>query len=278
MKNHLLGIAVLAAFGSLTISNQACAQQATDRSRTITNSTAETLITSSVATAVLSSDNSFQDVVTVNAERRQATHRFELNLPQGASLHPALPSDMGKSILLGEILVQDKQGELIGVIDSAWAQDASGNSLLTYFTIDGQTLVQTIDTSNAAEKSATATFTYAGSKSQSGAPVSEPGNVISKAFVGIPSSYIYRPSLGSLHDYCTSSPDSFGSANFRGPCARHDMCYQTHTAGKRNCDNWLRTDLRSNCEYAYAWYNPVRATCYSTANIYWAAVTAFGGY
>ena len=258
--------------------NTAHAQQATNGSRTNISSTVDTNIPSSVASTALSSDSSFQDVVTVNAQRGMSKHRFALNLPEGATLHPALPSDSDKSVLLGEILVHDKQGELIGVIDSAWAQDASGNSLLTYFTIDGQTLVQTIDTSNAAEKSATATFTYAGTKSQSAAPISEPGNVVSKAYVGIPSNYVYKPSLGSLHDYCTSSPDSFGSANFRGPCARHDMCYQAHTAGKRNCDNWLRTDLRSNCEYTFAWFNPARATCYTTANVYWAAVTAFGGY
>lgn len=276
MKNHLLGMAIFAAFSSVLSFNPVMAQQAEDSNRTSSTSAAQTQGTSSVATIPLNSEHSFQEIIPVNAQGRLARHRFELNLPEGASLHPALPSDQDKSILLGEILVQDKQGQLIGVIDAAWAQDSSGAPLLSYFTIDGQDLVQTIDTSNAAEKLATVTFTYAGSTSQSTAPGDS--GVLSRAYVGIPSNYVYNPRLGSLHDYCTSSPDSYLAANFRGPCARHDMCYQAHTAGKLTCDNRLRTDLRSNCADAYAWYNPLRASCYNVANVYWAAVIAFGGY
>lgn len=274
MKHHLLGLAILAVTASVTVSSSAYAQTAKENERTTSTSAEQNNVSSSVGTILLNSESSFQDVVAVNANGRLATHRFELKLPEGATLHAALPSDAGKTIMLGEVFVQDKQGQVIGVIDAAWAQDANGQPLLTYFTIDGQTLVQTVDTSKAAEQSATVTLTYTGSTSQ----VSAEAGASTRAYVGIPSNYVYNPRLGSLHDYCTSSPDSFGSANFRGPCARHDMCYQAHTAGKRNCDNWLRTDLRSNCEVAYAWYNPVRATCYNTANIYWAAVTAFGGY
>ena len=44
-------------------------------------------------------------------------------------------------------------------------------------------------------------------------------------FVAVPSRYVYDPSKGSLHDYCTKSPDSWGRADFRGPCANHDLCY-----------------------------------------------------
>lgn len=274
MKHHLLGLAVLAA-SSILVSNASYAQAAKESDRASSTVNADqNQISESVGTILLNSESSFQELATVNATGRLAMHRFELKLPEGATLHAALPSDAGKTIMLGEIFVQDKQGQLIGVIDAAWAQDGKGQPLLTYFTIEGQTLVQTIDTSKAAEQSATATLTYTGTHSQT----TEDLGVATRAYVGIPSNYVYNPRLGSLHDYCTSSPDSFGSANFRGPCARHDMCYQAHTAGKRNCDNWLRTDLRSNCEVAYAWYNPVRATCYNTANIYWAAVTAFGGY
>lgn len=272
MKSQLLGMAIFAAFSALVPFNHANAQQTEDSNRTSSTVSVESYSTSSVATIPLNSAHSFQEIIPVNAQGRLSRHRFELSLPEGATLQPALPSDQDKSILLGEILVQDKQGQLIGVIDAAWAQDSSGAPLLSYFTIEGQNLVQTIDTSNAAEKLATVTFTYAGSSSQASA------DVLSKAYVGIPSNYVYNPRLGSLHDYCTSSPDSYLAANFRGPCARHDMCYQAHTAGKLTCDNRLRTDLRSNCADAYAWYNPLRASCYNVANVYWAAVIAFGGY
>lgn len=97
-------------------------------------------------------------------------------------------------------------------------------------------------------------------------------------FVGVPKNYVYDPDRGALHDYCTRAPDEFpapgaANANFRGPCARHDLCYSSRTS-KFTCDNRLRDDMRTNCAYQYAWYNPLRRACYRTANVYWAAVVA----
>jgi hypothetical protein len=98
------------------------------------------------------------------------------------------------------------------------------------------------------------------------------------AFVGVPSNYVYAPSRGPLHDYCTKSPDEFPNpvgknANFRGPCARHDLCLEGGTA-RRTCDSRLRTDLQTNCKATYGRLNPARSACLDTAVIYWAAVTA----
>lgn len=70
-------------------------------------------------------------------------------------------------------------------------------------------------------------------------------------FVGVPARYEYDPSKGSLHDYCTKSPDSWGRADFRGPCANHDLCYQDHVRGKDPCDQSLRTDIEMNCGVAF---------------------------
>jgi hypothetical protein len=94
----------------------------------------------------------------------------------------------------------------------------------------------------------------------------------------IPSTYEYHPNSGphvTLHDYCTSSPDSFPApgtnADFRGPCARHDMCYGG-TRSKLSCDNQLGTQLAQECTYTYAWYDPRRGACVDTAHVYWLAV------
>jgi len=97
-------------------------------------------------------------------------------------------------------------------------------------------------------------------------------------FVRVPANYVYKPSLGSLHDYCTSSPDEFPNpvgknADFRGPCARHDLCYGSRT-DKKHCDVRLLKDMRANCEHAYGRFNPVRQSCYATAGAYFAAVVA----
>ena len=70
-------------------------------------------------------------------------------------------------------------------------------------------------------------------------------------FVAVPSRYVYDPSKGSLHDYCTKSPDSWGRADFRGPCANHDLCYEDHVRGKEPRDQGLRTDMEMNCGVAF---------------------------
>ena len=98
--------------------------------------------------------------------------------------------------------------------------------------------------------------------------------------VTIPSNYQYHPNSGpqvTLHDYCSHSPDEFSvpgtNANFRGACARHDMCYQYHQQSQHGCDNSLFVNLGNECTYTYAWYDPRRAACIDTAAVYWAAVT-----
>ena len=121
----------------------------------------------------------------------------------------------------------------------------------------------------------------AGSASATTAPaataaqIAPAGDVSAQAYVGVPGNYVYNPDLGSLHDYCTWSPDAWFSADFRGPCARHDLCYQEHTAGKAACDSRFHSDLDSNCNYFY----PEGSTsCLAASDTYYAAVVQFGGY
>jgi hypothetical protein len=97
------------------------------------------------------------------------------------------------------------------------------------------------------------------------------------AYVGVPSNYVYNPRLGSLHDYCTKSPDEFpnpvgANANFRGPCARHDLCLGARISSQ-TCNNRLWSDMVSNCQYTYSIINPARQACINTAHVYWVAVT-----
>jgi hypothetical protein len=96
--------------------------------------------------------------------------------------------------------------------------------------------------------------------------------------VTVPSEYVYDPKLGVLHDYCTHAPDEFpapkaANADFRGPCARHDLCY-AGSDSRKTCDKALRRNLFRNCNHYYGRYNPLRAACKATALIYWAAVVA----
>ena len=91
--------------------------------------------------------------------------------------------------------------------------------------------------------------------------------------IQVPSDYIYDPSLGSLHDYCTDSPDGWFSADFRGPCARHDMCYEAPGDHKAACDAELKDGITSNCLAAYPTHPDA---CTAAGYTYYAAVVAFG--
>lgn len=98
------------------------------------------------------------------------------------------------------------------------------------------------------------------------------------AKVTVPANYVYDPKLGVRHDYCSYAPDEFpapfaANADFRGPCARHDLCYDGD-ATKRSCDRALRRNMFRNCDYYYGRYNPLRAACRAAALTYWAAVVA----
>ncbi len=97
----------------------------------------------------------------------------------------------------------------------------------------------------------------------------------------IPSNYVYNPNTShqkTLHDYCSYSPDEFPTAgrnaNFRGACARHDMCYQYHQSSKLRCDNQLGVRLAQECTYTYGTFDPRRGACLNTAAVYWGIVVA----
>ena len=100
--------------------------------------------------------------------------------------------------------------------------------------------------------------------------------------VEVPDGYIYNPKLGSLHDYCTKSPDQFPApvvnADFKGACAIHDMCYEKNdgnASGMRNCDSNFRNNLITVCENVYtSGVDLRREKCIDVALVYYGAVVA----
>ncbi|MEZ4362837.1 MAG: hypothetical protein R3B48_21780 [Kofleriaceae bacterium] len=114
-----------------------------------------------------------------------------------------------------------------------------------------------------------------------GVPVVDAGKDsgdISVQYIGVPWNYVYNPSLGSLHDYCTASPDEYilapagNRANFRGPCAYHDMCLEQGQY-PQGCHDWLLANMYGNCMEKYPVGNQYRQGCLNTAHAYWTAVT-----
>ena len=118
-------------------------------------------------------------------------------------------------------------------------------------------------------------------------PVTQGPNAIEedRGGVEVPDGYIYNPKLGSLHDYCTKSPDQFPApgvnADFKGACAIHDMCYEKNdgnASGMRNCDSNFRNNLITVCENVYTSGVVLRREmCIDLALVYYVAVVAYHG-
>jgi|CXWL01.1.fsa_nt_gi hypothetical protein len=267
----LLAIALLAALGA-SVSHPVHAQAGNAGAPPLPGDSAKIV---DASPAVVTSASKFQRLVQLPANGSSISYRHELELPVGVRIRASL-DEAGKGAMTEDLEVVDAKGRTLGYIDAAWAQDAIGQSLPSYFRIEGNTLVQVVETSKALGD-VTALLQYTGVAAES-APT---GTTQEKAYVGIPSNYVYNLNhpRKTLHDYCTKSPDEFpnpvgANANFRGPCARHDMCFEQRQASQGTCNNRLWSNLISNCEYTYAWYNPTRQACINTAHVYWVAVTA----
>ncbi|PYH02345.1 hypothetical protein CVV67_02670 [Arthrobacter stackebrandtii] len=102
------------------------------------------------------------------------------------------------------------------------------------------------------------------------------------AGVSIPGNYVYntKHSRKSLHDYCTMSPDSWFNADFRGSCARHDMCIEGNLGKskavqkslRKGCDLALGVNLTTSCRTAYG-PGVTRNSCSAVAASYYAVVS-----
>ncbi|MEU3945958.1 hypothetical protein [Streptomyces sp. NPDC029526] len=86
-------------------------------------------------------EGSVRTLVTLKDSAAPTRHRFELDLPDGASLRP---DDDGGF----DIVEQGEDGEetVAGSVAAPWAKDAQGRPVPTRYTAEGHTLVQDIDT------------------------------------------------------------------------------------------------------------------------------------
>jgi hypothetical protein len=95
---------------------------------------------------------------------------------------------------------------------------------------------------------------------------------------------------GYKGDYCTKSPDSFTrffwckeglipnakkfSTSFKGPCARHDLCYDRLGRGNASCDSEFLANLQSQCnwEFGNLCNGKPKAACFKVDQIYYEVV------
>ncbi|MCK8438808.1 hypothetical protein G3I77_39245 [Streptomyces sp. D2-8] len=86
-------------------------------------------------------DGGVRALVTLKDSAAATERRFPLSLPDGA----ALQEDGFGGYLISETTGDDPK--IIGSIDAPWATDAKGRSVPTHYRVEGDTLVQTVETS-----------------------------------------------------------------------------------------------------------------------------------
>lgn len=109
------------------------------------------------------------------------------------------------------------------------------------------------------------------------------GRPASLGTVPIPADYVYNPAARKpgYHDYCTASPNLYVTpelnADFRGACARHDICMEDAEIGGYGigwCNTELLLDMRDVCSSVYVGeLEKHRQGCFDTADLYFSAVT-----
>lgn len=80
-------------------------------------------------------DGSVQTLAVLNSTSAPEVLRFELSLPAGASI---------QQLETGELMIQSNTGEFLGGIAPAWAKDAQGVAVDTWFEVKGSTLFQIV--------------------------------------------------------------------------------------------------------------------------------------
>lgn len=89
----------------------------------------------------------FRSLITIENAQAQHDYSFHFDLPEGAKL---VQDGDYINIINENNMVADENGEnpepeLLGVIEPAWARDANGVSINTFYTINGNTLTQTVE-------------------------------------------------------------------------------------------------------------------------------------
>ncbi|MFD6101169.1 hypothetical protein ACFWFQ_00750 [Nocardia salmonicida] len=83
--------------------------------------------------------------------------------------------------------------------------------------------------------------------------------------VPVPADYDYDPSLGPVHDYCTIVGNDLPGVDFRGACARHDLCMETYgDVGYEACHSAFGVDLVAECDWSFP-PDAARRACHALA-------------
>ncbi|MFI5974866.1 hypothetical protein [Streptomyces sp. NPDC051452] len=87
------------------------------------------------AAAQATTDGGFRALFTLNDANAPRQQSFRLALPTGATVRQTAE---------GGLIVFNADGTIIGGLETPWAKDANGNAVPTTYTVDGDTVTQTV--------------------------------------------------------------------------------------------------------------------------------------
>ena len=99
---------------------------------------------SNVEYALKPTECGFQNIIQINNATAPNEYKFDLVLPSGYYLVTSAEY-LGAEFDTKEVFVIDNNNIISGVFSPAWAKDANGQSINTYYKVQGNSLIQVID-------------------------------------------------------------------------------------------------------------------------------------
>lgn len=85
-------------------------------------------------------------MVTIENEKAPKEYSFKFNLPEKYKMVKDTDYDEGDGALdTNSVYILDENNEIVNTIDPAWAKDANGNDVETYYVINGSELIQRVE-------------------------------------------------------------------------------------------------------------------------------------
>ena len=92
-------------------------------------------------------DGGLRNSFIIEEDCNEESFPIQLDLPTGTYVEFSQDEYAGNE-MDGSLLVINENHEIIGAIDIPWAKDANGNSVETYYTVDGNTIIQHVNHKN----------------------------------------------------------------------------------------------------------------------------------
>ena len=97
-----------------------------------------------VTLAVQPIEDVMRALIVIENTSAPKSYRFDIEVPEG---HRLITTEAFLQVdgYIGEVLIVDSENNIINGIEPAWAEDANGKEVKTWYEIDGNTLVQHIE-------------------------------------------------------------------------------------------------------------------------------------